>query len=538
MSDGEPSAAELSQENERLRRRVDELEARAQRLQTTLHSAKRAARDALRVSEARYADLYENAPDMYLSVDAATGRVLQCNQTMLSATGYAREEVVGRPVVEFYAPECLDDSRRALATFLRTGEVADVELVVLCKDGRRLDVSLNVTASRDETGRIVRSRSSWRDITEKRRLRDQLVDREADFQLLFETMPIGWAEHHMIYDEEGAPADYVFLRVNQAFERFTGLQRESILNRRVTEVIPGIRDAEPDLVQVYGEITRSGAQRREEIYFAPFDRWYSLTAFRRREGCFVVMFEEITERKKAEMELAASREELERSNKELEQFAYVASHDLQEPLRMVASYTQLLAESYAGRLGDEADKYIGYAVAGAKRMQGLINDLLAYSRVGKRRDQVVLTDCNEVVAEVLRNLEVAIKESDAEIIVGALPRIMGDPVQIGQVFQNLVSNSIKFRGVDAPRIEITAERRGATWDISVSDNGIGIEPRFHERIFVVFQRLHERSKYKGSGIGLAIVAKILELHGGSVRVDSVVGEGSRFTVSLPVADSE
>ncbi|RMF83021.1 MAG: GHKL domain-containing protein, partial [Nitrospinota bacterium] len=230
--------------------------------------------------------------------------------------------------------------------------------------------------------------------------------------------------------------------------------------------------------------------------------------------------------------------ELERSNKELEQFAYVASHDLQEPLRMVASYTQLLARHYEGQLDEKASKYIHYIVDGATRMQTLINDLLTLSRVGTRGNPLEPTDCQEVMAEVLENLERKIAETGAEIVIGQLPMVMADRTQLGQVFQNLIDNAMKFRSAAPPRVEITAHRQNGWWEICVADNGIGIEPQYHERIFTIFQRLHARGTYPGTGIGLAIVKKVVERHGGRVWVESTCGKGSRFFFTLPAVKRE
>ena len=239
-------------------------------------------------------------------------------------------------------------------------------------------------------------------------------------------------------------------------------------------------------------------------------------------------------RKQAEDRLRINAVALERSNKELEQFAYVASHDLQEPLRMVASYTQLLAERYEGKLDEKADKYIGYAVDGARRMQGLINDLLAFSRVGTRGKAFKVVDCGVLVREVIRSLGKVIEEAEAEVTVGELPRVPADRTQLGQVFQNLISNAVKFRSDDVPRVEISARRAGPDWEFCVADNGIGIDPHFQERVFIIFQRLHERGKYPGTGIGLTIVKKIVERHGGKVRVESAAGRGTRFLFTIPL----
>ena len=251
---------------------------------------------------------------------------------------------------------------------------------------------------------------------------------------------------------------------------------------------------------------------------------------------FLTHVQDITERKQAEVDRAKLSEDLQRSNRELEQFAYVASHDLQEPLRMVASYTQLLAQRYQGKLDEKADVYIGYAVDGARRMQGLISDLLAFSRVGTRAERRDPTACGEVVAEVLRGLEKAIEESGAVIEVGELPTVLADRSQLGQVFQNLIANAIKFRGDHPPHIEVSAQRSGEEWVFRVADDGIGIDPAFEDKIFVIFQRLHARDEYPGSGMGLAIVKKIIERHGGRITLKSVPGQGASFTFALPAAE--
>ena len=240
-------------------------------------------------------------------------------------------------------------------------------------------------------------------------------------------------------------------------------------------------------------------------------------------------------RHKAEEDLAHKVEELARSNADLEQFAYVASHDLQEPLRMVAAYTQLLAERYRGKLDENADKFIGYASEGALRMQSLIQDLLAYSRVGRNGSGRV--DCDAVMEEVLITLGPAIQESGAAVTHAALPEVWANRTQMAQVLQNLVGNAIKFRGKEPPAISVQAEKAGQHWLFSVSDNGIGIAPEYAENIFVVFQRLHGRTEYPGNGIGLAICKKIVERNGGKIWVEARAGDGfdhgSVFKFTMP-----
>jgi light-regulated signal transduction histidine kinase (bacteriophytochrome) len=240
-----------------------------------------------------------------------------------------------------------------------------------------------------------------------------------------------------------------------------------------------------------------------------------------------------TDRKSAEQQLKATAADLARSNAELEQFAYVASHDLQEPLRMVASYTQLLARRYRGRLDQDADEFIEFAVDGARRMQDLINDLLAYSRVGTRALQPESVDTGRLVDQVVADLAAAIDDSGGRVVHVQLPVVHGDPTQLRQLFQNLIANAIKFHGQRAPEVTITAVANGATWTFAVRDNGIGIDQQYLERIFVLFQRLHTRDDYPGTGIGLAICRKIVERHHGRIWLESTPGQGTTFFFTLP-----
>jgi signal transduction histidine kinase len=241
---------------------------------------------------------------------------------------------------------------------------------------------------------------------------------------------------------------------------------------------------------------------------------------------------EIAERKRAEAVLTLRSQELARSNAELGMFAYVASHDLQEPLRMVASYLQLVDKRYREKLDADGREFIEFAVDGAKRMQRLINDLLAYSRIGTQGQGFKPTDCEAVLQTTIRNLQVGIRESGAQITHDPLPTVIGDATQLVQLFQNLIGNALKFRREEPPQIQIRAESKGDFWWLSVQDNGIGIEAQYFDRIFVVFQRLHGRGKYPGTGIGLAICKKIVERHGGTIWVESEFGKGSTFHFML------
>jgi signal transduction histidine kinase len=239
------------------------------------------------------------------------------------------------------------------------------------------------------------------------------------------------------------------------------------------------------------------------------------------------------QRRQAEEELGKKLDELARSNQELEQFAYVASHDLQEPLRMVAAYTQLLAEKYRGKLDEQADKYIAYAVDGATRMQTLIQDLLRFSRAGRGEPNLQNTDCSKVVEQALAHLFAAIRESGAVVECTSLPRLVADGSQLVQVFQNLIGNGIKFHGSEKPAIRVAAESQGEYWMFTVADSGIGMAPENIADIFVIFKRLHTRTEYSGNGIGLSICKKIVERHGGRIWVESTPGKGSEFKFTLP-----
>jgi signal transduction histidine kinase len=229
-----------------------------------------------------------------------------------------------------------------------------------------------------------------------------------------------------------------------------------------------------------------------------------------------------------------AQEDLARSNRDLEQFAYVASHDLQEPLRMVATYTQLLAERYRGKLDADADKYIHYAVDGALRMQKLVQDLLTFSRVGRQHVALQSTDCNIVLQTALLNLEAAIREGHAVVEHGQLPVVMADSSQLAQVFQNLIGNAVKFHGAESPLVRVNAEAQAREWVFSVADNGIGIAPEQAENVFIIFRRLHTRAEYPGNGIGLSICKKIIEQHGGRIWFESEPGHGSSFRFTLPI----
>jgi len=330
---------------------------------------------------------------------------------------------------------------------------------------------------------------------------------------------------------------------NAACQRFLGYSPPQVMGRPVQELFVGA--SRPALTRlmashVPGDPTTSGEFQglRRNGSTVPLQVVVQSAVVPGMRGSKMtgLYLRDFAEREKLIEALASRAAELARSNRELEQFSYIASHDLQEPLRMVGSYTQLLEQRYAAQLDDDAREFIRYAQEGAARMRQLIDALLAYSRIDTRGEPFRQIAMDQVLGVALANLRESIAEAHAQVESGPLPEIEGDAVQLGQVLQNLIGNAIKFRGPAPPHIRVRAERIGPDWKFSVADDGIGIAPEYQERIFVIFQRLHSREEYPGTGIGLAVCKKVVERHGGKLWVEStgVPGTGSTFYFTLPV----
>ncbi|MDT8406837.1 MAG: protoglobin domain-containing protein, partial [Methylococcales bacterium] len=342
----------------------------------------------------------------------------------------------------------------------------------------------------------------------------------------------------LITDREGR-----VVHANRKVSTLIGFDNKQLLQQPVARLLPETEWSA--FANYWQQAVAEGAWQGETWMVTEsgrkFPAWLNISSVTDQNQAIthcVVEFSDISPFHEAQKTLQQRTEELARSNRELELFAYVASHDLQEPLRMVASFTQLLARRYKGKLDADADEFIHFAVDGATRMQTLINDLLAYSRVGTRGKPFEQVALNAILQKAKDNLKIALDESHAEIVSDDLPEIFGDSVQLLQLFQNLISNAVKFRGSESPKVTITVQQHLGVWHLRFQDNGIGIAPEFFERIFVIFQRLHTKEDYPGTGIGLAIAKKIVERHGGDIRVESAPGAGAAFIVSFPVVDHE
>jgi PAS domain S-box-containing protein len=412
--------------------------------------------------------------------------------------------------------------------YLRTGQAKIIgigrEVIGRRKDGSTFPMDLAISVFR--LGQTRYFTGIVRDITERKRA-------EAELRLLSDLVEQSTQAFAMT-DLDGR-----ILRVNKAFERLTGYSLPELQNLTYQQLTPE-RWHEMEGKQVAHALATGQAARFEKEYqnkdgsIIPIEVVMDVRQSATGEPQFFCKFvTDISERKRAESNLRNTGQELARSNLDLEQFAYVASHDLQEPLRAVSGCVQVLKKRYQGNLDDRANELIVHTVDGVSRMQTLIDDLLSYSRVGTRGKAFEPCDCNTSLNQALANLEATVADASAVVSHDQLPLVQADPGQLTQLFQNLVSNAIKFRSEKPPTIHIAVRHDGENWLFSVKDNGIGMQPEYFERIFVIFQRLHTRAEYPGTGIGLAICKKIVERHGGRIFVESAPGEGSTFFFTLP-----
>jgi PAS domain S-box-containing protein len=496
-------------------------------------SVRKNAEKHLAQMEGRYRGLLEAAPDAMVVVNKA-GEIVLLNVQAEKQFGYHRNELLGQKVKniipEGFAERIVADDLRsaedALAQQIGTG----LELIARRKDGSEFPIEIMLSPLESNDGILVTA--AIRDISVRRNAEKHLAQMEGRYRGLLEAAP----DAMVVVNQAG---EIVLLNV-QAEKQF-GYRRNELLGQKVKNIIPqgfaerivadGLRSAADALAQQIGTGIELTAKRKDGSEF-PIE--LMLSPLGSADGILVTAaIRDIARRREAEQHLMLKMEELNRSNEELGQFAYIASHDLQEPLRMVASYTQLLSRRYKGKLDADADEFIAFAVDGASRMQRLIQDLLSFSRVGTKGRDLVATSSEASLNRALVNLRGAIEESGAQVTHDPLPAVQADEMQLVQLFQNLVGNAIKYQSPGVPRVHISvAKDAGKKWLFSVQDNGLGIDAQYFEKIFGMFQRLHKREEFAGTGIGLAICKKIVERHGGVITVESQLGKGSTFRFAL------
>jgi PAS domain S-box-containing protein len=497
------------------------------------------AEEALRASEERTRLIVDTAYDAFVAMNDA-GQVTSWNRQAEVIFGWPREEILGKLLVDrIIPPQQREAHVRGLNRFLATGEGPvlnnRIEVTALHRDGHEFPVQVTIWPVR--IGHSYSFNAFVSDITQRKRTEEALVRERNVLRTLIDNLP-----------------DYVFVKDTHSRFLVNNTAHVSVLGAHGPEEVLGKTDFDyfpQNLADKYraddqAVVETGRALINHEEFVTDHDgrtQWLLTTKVPLRDGKgeiigLVGISRDISNRKKAEEALAQQTQELARSNAELEQFAYVASHDLQEPLRMVASYVQLLARRYQGKLDPEADEFIAFAVNGATRMQSLINDLLCYSRVGNEGPPLETTDMEAVLSRVLDNLKVSTAESGAVVTHDRLPRVEADSGQLAQLFQNLVSNAIKFHGQAPPRIHVGVSHSNGEWLFSVRDNGIGFDAKYADRIFMIFQRLHNRMTYPGTGIGLAICKKIVEHNGGRIWAESEPGQGSSFNFTLPIGSGE
>jgi PAS domain S-box-containing protein len=487
----------------------------------------------VRLSAARIERFLEATPDAMLGIDAS-GIIQVVNKQAEEVFGYDREELIGQPV-EILIPGSVRGRHVGhRVAYLQRPEIrqmaADLEPKARRKDGSLFPISVSLATVEDKDGQLVIA--AVRDVTEltaatsaARRLA-AIVEHADD--AIFDTSVGG-----------------LIASWNKGAERLFGYDEADVVGKSATVLaLPGQEDEEHRLIKQAvssGEVTRTEAVRTRKDG-SQVDVSLTLSPVHDRKGKVTglsAIARDITERKLADAALAERTRELEISNRDLLQFASVASHDLQEPLRKVASFCQLLARRYQGQLDEEADEYIGFVVDGAVRMQALINDLLSLARVGRSGDQMVEVNCGKVMRQVLGDMTLVLEEAGAELVVADdLPVVYGHPGLIAQLFTNLIGNAVKFHGPRPPRVEVSAALQDDEWRFAVADNGIGIEAQYADRVFDVFERLHTRSEYPGTGIGLALCRKIVELHRGRIWLESQPGEGTTFYFTLPTGGQQ
>jgi len=496
---------------------------------------------ALRESQARYKLIAEGSNDGLWDYDLQTNQVYY-SPRWKRALGFEDDEFPNTSD-EWFKRVHHEDSNQATEAFQAYVEglrpVFELEYRILHKDGTYRWMLSRGACLRDANGQPCRLAGSHTDITERKQAESALRENAEMLRLLLKYAPaaIAMLDKDMKYQLVSRRwlKDYNLYNLKSCEP---AICYPNVIGKSHYEVFPEVPER---WKQIHQRCLQGAVENCEEDVFVRANgkkdwlKWeiHPWTDSEGQISGLIMVSEVITERRKAKERLQRLNEKLLHSNRDLEQFAYVASHDLQEPLRAVNSYAQLLARKYQGHLDAKADKYIEYMVEGATRMQQLINDLLSFSRVGTHGKNLEPTACENVLSQVLANLKVAIAESMTVVTHDALPIVTGDETLLMQLLQNLIANAIKFRREEPPRVHISAVQEENEWNFSVRDNGIGMETEYFERIFTIFQRLHSRSEYPGTGIGLAVCKKIVEHHRGRIWVESTLGVGTTFHFTIP-----
>ena len=498
------------------------------------------AEAALRERERTWATLISNLPGfVYRCANDHAWTMQYISAGCQEITGYAPDDFIENRTLTYndiVHPDFQEPLRAEWQELLTRRGVFKEEYPIITKSGETRWVWERGQGVYAEDGRLLFLEGFITDITERIQAEAGRAAERTLLRTLVDNLP------DSVYVKDAAGRKTLANPAN--LRHISAMSEADVLGKTDFELFP------PDLAAAFDADDRHIIQtgqpiiNREERFTRPDGTFgWQLTSkvpLRDHTGQIIGLVgigHDITERKEAEEALRATLADLQRSNADLERFAYVSSHDLQEPLRMVASYVQLLAIRYRGRLDADADEFIGYAVEGAARMQQLILDLLEYSRVGTHGRPLQPTDTTLVCQAALRNLELAITESGATVTCDPLPTVNADAAQLMQVFQNLIGNALKFHGAEPPQVHISAhetcEVSAKVWKFAVQDNGIGIAPEYFDRIFIIFQRLHTRDVYEGTGIGLAVCKRIIERHGGRIWVESAPGQGATFYFTLP-----
>jgi PAS domain S-box-containing protein len=508
-------------ERKALLKELNELRDRVKMLEREESDRKQTEEEIRKLSRA-----VSQSPSLIIITDK-DGNFEYVNPKFTEVSGYPSEEVLGKNARLLKSGAIPDKEFSKMWRVLYAGGEWRGEFHNRKKDGAFYWVSASISPIQNSDNEITHFIAVEEDITEKKRMEEILQASETRYRGIFE----GVQDAIIVVSLTTEILD-VNARACQMFDYSRGEMLSKIVDDLVPEEYLGIIPGDLSPPNIPDTPVEMVAIRSDG---APFP--VEITARLQEIGdetVILVVVRDIAKRKHVEKALEQSKLELERSNTDLEQFASIASHDLREPLRAISGFAHLLEKRYGDRMDAEADEYIDYILGGTKRLQELIDALLAYSQVGTKGKAFEPTDCEEILERVTSNLTLAIEESGAVITHDPLPILKGDKVQLEQLLQNLISNAIKFCGKDRPEVHIGLQRKNTEWEFSIKDNGIGIEPQFADRIFTIFQRLHTQEEYPGTGLGLAICKRILERHGGQIWVESELGKGSTFYFTIPV----